>query len=99
MYSTVINFKENIPEDVLYSLKKTCEKAFDNRAGKATSRYEKTNGIVFEGGEDLYGCLQLGVFALYKAKGFTDTVKSWDWLDEDPDESHNVLDVLALPVY
>jgi hypothetical protein len=99
MYSTVINFKENIPEDVLCSLKETCEKAFNNRAGKATGRCKKTNGIIFEGGEDLYGCLQLGVLALDESEGFKSAVSSWEWIDEDPDENHDVLEALAIPIY
>jgi hypothetical protein len=99
MYSTVIDFKENIPEDVLSSLKETCEKAFDNRAGKAIGRYEKTNGIVFEGGEDLYGCLHLGNLELYKSEKFKDAVNRWNWIDEDPNESCDVLESLSIPVY
>jgi hypothetical protein len=99
MYSTVITFKENIPEDVLCSLKETCEKAFDNRAGKTTGRYEKANWVTFEGGEELYGCLQLGILNLDDVNGFKDYISTWKWIDEEPDESCDVLKSLAIPVY
>jgi hypothetical protein len=97
MYSTVITFKDNTPGDILISLKETCEKAFDNRAGKAIGRCEKVNTVIFEGDEELYGCLQLGCFALEKIEGFGngDFVLSWEWLEDDPEECCDVLEIFS----
>jgi hypothetical protein len=100
MYSTVITFKENIPEDVLRSLKKTCENAFDNRAGKVNGKSDKRNSIVFEGNERLWNCLNLGMVSLYKSVvEFKEHVVSWAWIDEDPSECCDMLNELEIPIY
>jgi hypothetical protein len=99
MYSTIITFKPDIPRDVLHSLQATCEKAFDNRAGKATYRVDAPNRLIFEGDGALYCCLHLGNISLYKTAGFKDVVRAWEWIDEEPDESCDVLESLAMPVY
>ncbi|MDR2296500.1 MAG: hypothetical protein LBD95_06835 [Clostridiales Family XIII bacterium] len=103
MYSTIITFKNDIPSDVLLSLREICEKAFDNRAGKAeraeSRSNEASNQIVFEGGEACFGCFQLGNISLYKAKGFKDAVAKWEWVDhDDPDESCDILESLSVPI-
>jgi hypothetical protein len=99
MYSTVITFKPDIPDDVFYSLRTTCEKAFDNHAGKATCKIDAPNRLIFEGDGALYCCLHLGNISLYKTTGFKDAVKTWEWVDEEPGESCDVLETLATPVY
>jgi hypothetical protein len=100
MYSTVITFKDDLPQDVLNEAVITCEKAFNNRAGHV---YYKQNDnpycLIFEGDEKDYGCLQLGIISLDRANGFKNYVAKWDWIDEEPNESGDVLEALAIPVY
>ena len=99
MYRTVITFKDGIPEDKLKELKATAEKCFDNRAGKTVDVSDCPNQMVFEGEWELYGCLNLGYLDLYEESGFVDYLDKWEWIDEEPGESCDLLIELALPVY
>jgi len=98
MYSTVITFNDELQGDVLNSLQTVCEKAFDNKAGKAACRVEAQNRFVFEGEEELCCCLSIGLHNLYHLEGFTEAVSKWEWIDEEPDESCDVLRELSLIV-
>ena len=95
MYKTIIEFKNGLPEEKINELINLCNEAFDNRAGKAVGRMEKQNRISFEGGEDLYGCLGVGISDLYDISRLTQNVKSWVWIDDDPDECCDMLEVFA----
>jgi hypothetical protein len=99
MYSTVITFKADTSENILRELRATCDRAFDNRAGRAIRRNDRPERLIYEGGEELYGCLHLGNLTLYKTGGFKDAVRTWDWIDEDPDESCDILKSLSIPIY
>ena len=100
MYRTIIEFKDNISENKARELLDLCDDAFENRAGKAFRRLEAPNRILFEGGDSLYGCLQLGILALNKNNTFKDCVTSWSWIDEDePNENHCILDSLSTPIW
>jgi len=95
MYKTIIEFKNGLTEEKINELVNLCNKAFDNRAGKAIGMTEKQNHISFEGGENLYGCLRLGTFAAYNISGFIQYLKSWIWIEEDPDECCDMLELFA----
>jgi len=76
-----------------------CKKAFNNRAGKATSDIEEPSRIVFKGDDGLYGCLQLGILALHGTKGFESCLSAWEWIDEEePAENHCILESLSIQV-
>ena len=98
MYKTVLTFKDGVTDDELAALRKSCEDAYDNRAGKVACKtdIDLPNRIFFEGGESLYCCLQLGNSILCKTKGFLDCVSSWEWIDnDDPNENHSVIEAYA----
>lgn len=66
--------------------------AFQNRAGCISNTGTSPFQLIFEGEEKDIGCLELGMLALEKEKGFLSWVKSWDWIDEEePDESCDIL--------
>lgn len=99
MYSTVINIKKSVTGDALKQLRQAAEKAFSNRAGSVKNSSEDPYKFVFEGGENDYGCLDLGVIDLGEMDGFLGQVDSWKWIDkEEPDESCDVLEAFAIPV-
>ena len=100
MYQCIIQFKNNLPEETLREMKSACDKAFDNRAGRVVC----TPGsdpfrLVYEGAEECFGCLQLGILALNKVKSFKECLFKWDWIDEEPNENHCILEALAMPLY
>jgi hypothetical protein len=99
MYQTVIAFKDGLTGDDLKELREICDRAFNNRAGRAVGRNDAAGRLIYEGGEELYGCLSLGNLALYEIEMFKDAITNWDWIDEDPDESHDVLEALSIPIY
>jgi hypothetical protein len=95
MYKTIITLKNDVPSDVLGSLRTHCLGAFDNRAGKLSNISHDPYTFVFEAEEKDYGCLDLGTVKLGYVKGFLPYVQSWEWVDEDPDECCDVLEVIA----
>ncbi len=52
-----------------------------------------------EGGEEEYNCLQLGSLNLKEIQSFNKWVKIWQWEDEDPDESCDLLEIVSKPAY
>ena len=102
VYSTVIQLRDDLPEEKLQEIQKLCQAAFTNRGGTVP---QKESGdpycLIFEGqGEEAWGCLQLGILDLDDVEDFKDYVAKWDWIDYDePDESHDVLEALAIPVF
>lgn len=99
MYSTVIDIKKTVTGDALAQLRQAAEKAFSNRAGSVKNSSREPYRLVFKGGEEDYGCLDLGVAELGFREGFLGQIASWKWIDhEEPDESCDVLEVYAEPV-
>lgn len=99
MYSTVIQIKKSITGDALNRLRQAAENAFSNRAGSVKNSSADPYKLIFEGGEKEYGCLDLGVAILARAKGVLPNVDSWQWLDhDDPDENCDVLEAYAEPI-
>lgn len=99
MYSTIIEIKKNITGETLDKLRQTAENAFNNRAGNVKNSSADSHKLVFKGGEKDYGCLDLGVAMLARAKGVLPSIDSWQWLDfDDPDENCDVLEAYAEPI-
>lgn len=97
MYSSIIEIKKSISGETLDKLHEVAEKAFSNRAGSIKNSSKESHRLVFEGAEDDYGCLDLGVAMLARVNGFLPQVDSWQWIDDDPNESCNVLEVYTEP--
>lgn len=92
MYSSIIEIQKNVSEKALAELRKTAEKAFDNRAGSVKNSSEETYRFIFKGGENAYPCLDLGVAYLARENDFRKHVTSWWWLDdEEPGDNCDIL--------
>lgn len=97
MYKVIIELNRNITDEELKTLTEIITNAFDNCDGKvqksqATSPYE----FLFEGDEDKFGCLQIGLLNLSDVKLFWDNADVWKWIDEeDESENCNVKDEFA----
>lgn len=98
MYKHVIEIRNGVPHDVLKKIAVMAERAFNNRAGRVRNTSVSPYKFIFEGGEKDYGCLEVGMLALKREKLFMSCVSSWDWVDDDPSESCDVLEVFAMPV-
>lgn len=96
MYSSIIEIKKNVSNEVLENLRKIAEKAFDNRAGSVKNSSNDPYRFVFNGEEKDYGCLDLGVLSLGKSKSFLDNTSSWHWVEDDPGECCDMLKVLSV---
>ena len=92
MYKNVIDIKKDTPEAVLNELKEMADKAFNNRAGKVTNVSDIPCRLIYEGGEDLYGCLELGMLKLKREAEFLRSLNKWQWIDEEePEENCDLL--------
>ena len=99
MYSVVIDIRKDTPQDVLQALEKVMDQAFDNRVGKVENTSDTPYRFIYRGGEEAYGCLNLGMLNLWDKKDFVACVQSWNWIDEeDPDESCDVIKEMSIPV-
>lgn len=49
--------------------------------------------------QEEYNCLQLGSLNLKEIQSFNKWVKIWQWEDEDPDESCDLLEIVSKPAY
>lgn len=100
MYSSIIEIKKNVTNEMLLNLRKVAEKAFSNRAGSVRNSSVDPYRFVFKGGEDKFGCLEVGMLELEEKHDFLSQVNSWQWIDdENPGENCDILEVLAEPVY
>lgn len=99
MYSSIIEIKKTVPGEMLVNLRRAAERAFSNRAGSVRNSSDNPYRFVFRGGEDKFGCLELGMLELKRENHVLDQIASWHWIDdEDPSESCDILKVLAMPV-
>lgn len=100
MYSSIIEIKKTVSDEALEKLRKVAEKAFSNRAGSVKNSGDTPYRFVFKGGEDKFGCLELGMLELKRENDVLGQIASWHWVDdEDPSENCDILKVLAMPVY
>lgn len=95
MYREIIVFKRDTPVNVLTNLKKICSAAHDNIAGKIDIKMLSDKHFIFEGTEDCYSCLQLGYLELDENLLFRKYIYSWQWEDEEPGESCDLLKELS----
>ena len=93
MYRSIIELKKDISPDLLSQLKENIEAAFSNRAGTVKNTGTDPYYFVFSGGEDEYGCLDLGTLELKDDKLFSDSVLNWDWIDDNPDECCDLIEL------
>lgn len=94
-YKAIIRLKDSVGGELLAALANTIEKAFVNRAGSLQNVSDSPREFVFQGDESHYGCLDLGMLDLREIPGFLEYVESWDWVDTDPSECCNMLEVFA----
>ena len=80
---------------MLTAIYEAAAKAFHNRAGKLENISKEAHMLIFEGDSGAYPCLELGTFALKDTVGILDYISSWEWIDEDPDESCDMLRVFS----
>lgn len=100
MYSSIIEIKKTVPGEMLVNLHRATERAFSNRAGSVRNSSDNPYRLVFRGGEDKFGCLELGMLELKRENYVLDQIASWHWIDdEDPSENCDILKVLAMPVH
>ncbi len=99
MYKNVIDIRREVPSDVLKELAGVADKAFNNRAGRVKNVSNLPYRLVYEGGENQFGCLELGMLALEKQKNFLPYVSAWKWIDEEePGENCDILEIMNVPV-
>jgi hypothetical protein len=90
--------KDGLPQEVIANLHKIAAAAFSNRAGTRENVSDDKSILIFEGNEDFYGCLNLGIFDLEEDKYFMAYVKAWEWLEDDPDECCDMIELFSVPV-
>lgn len=95
MYSSIIEINKNVSGEKLASLREIAEKAFSNRAGSVKNSSKDSHMFIFEGEEKDYGCLDLGVLNLGKSKIFLDNTSAWRWVEDDPGECCDMLELLT----
>lgn len=93
MYRTIIKIKNSIPNNKLTEIRDICISAYNNRVGVVNIKQPSERCFIFEGEEKDYECLQLGFLTLEDSSLFMESVQSWKWEDEDPDESCDLLDI------
>ena len=99
MYKSVIDIRREVSSDVLKLLVAKADKAFNNRAGRVRNVSTIPYRLSYEGGENQFGCLQLGMLALEKEKNFLHYVSAWNWIDEEePEENEDILAEMEKPV-
>ena len=95
MYRTIITIKSDTSQEILTAMHEAAAKAFHNRAGELENVSKGIYTLIFEGNSGVYPCLELGTFAIKDTAGILDYISSWEWIDEDPDESCDMLRVFS----
>jgi len=95
MYETIIEIKKDVPADLLNKLECLANDAFCNRAGRVVNTSNVPHLFVYKGRDEDYGCLELGALSLWKQRSFVECVQDWRWIDADPDENCDMLEVFA----
>ena len=93
-YRHVIRIKPDVPENMLSELKGIADRAFCNRAGVVKSIGIEPYIVVYEGEEKDFGCLEVGMLSLKENNLFLRHVAAWEWVDMEPGESCDVLEVI-----
>jgi len=95
MYKTIITLKSGLPQDILVFIQKTASAAFNNRAGFLTNMSNDDITLLFEGDDAYYACLELGTFELKDNDDFMNYVQAWQWIDKNPKENCDMLQVFS----
>lgn len=99
MYKTIIKLSKELSEEKAAEFVQMANKAFDNRAGRVENTSEEKNVLIYDGREEDYGCIHLGILDLHDIEEFRTHVEKWDYVDEDnPRECCDVLYELSIPV-
>lgn len=99
MYRTTIELKEDTPKETAKEIRQLCIKAHDNFVGKVQIKDISPLSFVFEGGEEAFACLNIGFLTLKEESLFRENIKNWQWEDEEPDESCDLLEIASKPAY
>lgn len=79
-------------------LQKNIESAFSNRGGKVINTSKAPHRFEFIGTEKDYVCLELGLIKLKREQEFWKSVRKWEWIDEDPSECCDIIEIFSKPV-
>ena len=93
MYRSIIELKKDISPALLSQLKENIEAAFSNRAGTVKNTGTDPYCFVFSGGEDEYGCLDLGTLELKKDELFLNNVLKWNWIEDNQGECCDLIEL------
>lgn len=91
--TTIIQLKESIDEQNLKRCQLLINNAFNNHYGVIQNSANDNYHFVFEGSENKRPCLESGVFTLKHEKNFLNYIENWNWLESDPDECCDVLEI------
>lgn len=94
-YRSIIEIDRSINPEKLKTITTMILEAFNNNAGSATNISEDPYRFVFEGGEDMYGCIDLGQLLLMDNDEVYNNVSSWRWEEDDPDECCDMKKIFA----
>lgn len=95
MYKNVIKFREGISADELERLAAVADRAFNNRAGRVRNVSSTPYCLSYGGGEPDFACLELGMLTLKKQKDFLAFISSWKWVEDDPEECCDLLELFT----
>lgn len=94
MYQSIIELKNDLPEDILMEAKGLINMAFDNRCGKVENLSDYPLVLVHQANEEKKPCLHIGLMNIKGQTNLINCIRSWKWIDEE-DSSENC-DVLQL---
>lgn len=92
MYRVIIEFKDELTDEKKIELKKAASACFDNRGGYIKDICPEQNKCIFEGNDNMYGCIALANLTYNEIPQIKDFLKHWDWEDtEDSRFNHSVM--------
>jgi len=80
---------------MLTIIHEAAEKAFHNRANEVENASKEAKMLIFESYSSACPCLGLGTFAIKDSVDILAYIASREWLDEDPRESCDVLQLFS----
>lgn len=95
MYRVIIEFRDDLSDEKKKELKRQAAKAFNNRGGHLKDISQDINLCIFEGDNNMYGCIALANLTFDEVPGVKEFLKRWDWEDkEDERFNHSVMHAL-----
>lgn len=93
MYRVIIEFRDELSDERKMELKEAAAKAFNNRGGQLKDISQDINVCIFEGDNNMYGCIALANLTFDEVPGVKGFLKIWDWEDtEDVEFNHSVME-------